>query len=135
MPVEFIILLICVGIGSVVGVLAGMLGIGGGLIIVPALTYILSYFLGIAFFDDYHSDRDVLIDHYFNWITSSRAHFALGNVNREIVLYCALGIALGASLGAQTASILDGKVLKGAFAALVILVALQMIFGKNRAPQ
>lgn len=132
MPVEFIILLICVGIGSIVGVLAGMLGIGGGLIIVPALTYILSYFLGLSpFLTITIAIATSLSTIILTGLSSSRAHFALGNVNRDIVMYCALGIALGASFGAQTASILDGKILKGLFAALVILVALQMIFGKK----
>lgn len=48
---EISIFLICIMLGSVVGLSAGLLGIGGGLIVVPALTYLLSYFLGITPFD------------------------------------------------------------------------------------
>ncbi len=132
MPVEIIILLFCVGIGSIVGILAGMLGIGGGLIIVPALTYMLSYFLGLSpFLTITIAIATSLSTIILTGLSSSRAHHALGNVKRDIVWYCALGIAFGASFGAQTASVLDGRILKGIFAGLVILVALQMILGKK----
>ena len=43
-----VILLSCVLLGSVVGILAGMLGIGGGLIIVPVLSYLLVHLLGMT---------------------------------------------------------------------------------------
>ena len=43
-----VIVLSCLILGSVVGVLAGMLGIGGGLIIVPALSYLLIHFMGMT---------------------------------------------------------------------------------------
>lgn len=39
-----VILVSCLLLGSIVGILAGMLGIGGGLIIVPALSYLLVHF-------------------------------------------------------------------------------------------
>ena len=42
-----LIFVCCLGIGLVVGLLAGMLGIGGGLIIVPALSYLMFHFLAI----------------------------------------------------------------------------------------
>ncbi|MEC7528686.1 MAG: sulfite exporter TauE/SafE family protein, partial [Pseudomonadota bacterium] len=43
-----VIIVSCLMLGSVVGILAGMLGIGGGLIIVPALSYLLIHFLGMT---------------------------------------------------------------------------------------
>ena len=43
-----VIVLSCLILGSVVGVLAGMLGIGGGLIIVPVLSYLLIHFMGMT---------------------------------------------------------------------------------------
>ncbi|MEC9062041.1 MAG: sulfite exporter TauE/SafE family protein, partial [Pseudomonadota bacterium] len=41
-----VIIFSCLVLGSVVGILAGMLGIGGGLIIVPVLSYLLIHFMG-----------------------------------------------------------------------------------------
>jgi uncharacterized membrane protein YfcA len=132
MPIELVILVICVGIGAVVGVLAGLLGIGGGLVIVPALTYMLSHFLGLSpFLTITIAIATSLSTIILTGLSSSRAHYRLGNVDKTIVLYCALGIAVGASLGAQAASVMDGRVLKGLFAALVILVAANMVFGKK----
>ena len=43
-----VIIVSCLILGSVVGILAGMLGIGGGLIIVPALSYLLVHFMGMT---------------------------------------------------------------------------------------
>lgn len=41
MPDMLWLLLMCLGLGAVVGLLAGLLGIGGGLLIVPALVWML----------------------------------------------------------------------------------------------
>ncbi|MFT7506519.1 MAG: putative membrane protein YfcA, partial [Gammaproteobacteria bacterium] len=43
----FIFFLLCLILGSVVGVLAGLLGIGGGLIIVPAFLFMAQHLLNI----------------------------------------------------------------------------------------
>ncbi|MGY0621638.1 MAG: hypothetical protein ACW7DO_05195, partial [Paraglaciecola chathamensis] len=45
MDPALLILLVCSILGAVVGLLAGMLGIGGGLIIVPSLLYLLTHYL------------------------------------------------------------------------------------------
>jgi uncharacterized membrane protein YfcA len=134
MSPEWFIFLACLALGAVIGLLAGMLGIGGGLIAVPVLTYLLSHVLDISPFEAITiAIATSLATIILTGLSSSRAHFKLGNLQRDIILYCGIGIALGATLGAQTASVLDGRVLKGTFAVLVILVALQMMFGKKKA--
>ena len=47
----------------------------------------------------------------------------------------AVGIAFGAIVGAQVASHISGELLKDVFAVLVILIAMQMIFGKQKASE
>lgn len=128
----YIVLLLCMVLGSVVGVFAGLLGIGGGLIIVPALLFILQYYLNI---DVEHgmpmAIATSLSTVIFTGLSSARTHLKLGNIDKEIVTYCAIGIAVGASLGAFFASQISGVLLQRVFAGLVILIALQMVFGRN----
>ena len=69
----------------------------------------------------------------FTGMASAFAHYKLGNIQRYVVFYTGVGIALGAIVGAQVASHISGELLKDVFAVLVILIALQMIFGKQKA--
>ncbi len=122
----------CLGLGIVVGLLAGLLGIGGGLIIVPALSYLLVHGL--------HLDTELVMPMavatslstiIFTGSSSALAHYRLGNINRYLVLWCGVGIAVGAVVGAQVASGISGHTLKNVFAVLVMLIALQMVFGRS----
>ena len=127
-----LIFVCCLGIGLVVGLLAGMLGIGGGLIIVPALSYLMVHFLAI--------DMDTVMPMavatslstiIFTGLSSARAHHKLGNINRFVVLYSGIGIAVGSIAGAHLASAISGHMLKDIFAVLMMLVAAHMVFGKR----
>lgn len=113
--------------------MAGLLGIGGGLIIVPVLLYILPHILGIseqqAMLIAVATSLSTVI---FTGLSSARSHMKLGNMDKTIVPLIALGMAFGAMLGAIFATTISGHLLKQIFAALVILIALQMVFGRNR---
>lgn len=133
MEVVFIVFLLCLALGSLVGIIAGLLGIGGGLIIVPVLLFMLQHYLNI----DVEHGMPIAIATslstvVFTGLSSARTHFKLGNIDNSIVIYCAIGIAVGASLGAFFASKISGVLLQRVFAALVIIIALQLIFGRNR---
>lgn len=134
MDPTFIIFLSCMAIGTVVGLLAGMLGIGGGLIIVPALSYLMVHLLPLS------ADTVMpvavatsLSTIIFTGASSARAHYKLGNLKKELVVITGVGIAAGAIVGAQIASHISGHLLKNIFATLVILIAAQMLFGKREA--
>ena len=115
------------------GVLAGLLGIGGGLIIVPALVYLLvehlQLSLSVAMPMAIATSLSTII---LTGLSSSRAHYKLGNLNFDIVLWCAGGISIGAVIGAQVASSIPGEMLKSIFAYLVLAIAAQMVFGGKR---
>jgi uncharacterized membrane protein YfcA len=119
--------------GSAVGVLAGLLGIGGGLIMVPALVYLfvnsLELNLSLAMPMAIATSLSTII---LTGLSASWAHYKLNNLNRFVLIWSGLGIAAGAILGAQLASILSGEVLKDVFAFLVILIAIQMVIGGRR---
>ncbi|MDM7861678.1 sulfite exporter TauE/SafE family protein [Alteromonas sp. ASW11-36] len=132
MDVLFILVISCLLLGGVVGVMAGLLGIGGGLIIVPVLTYLLAELLQIA------PQETIVIaiatslsTIIFTGISSARAHYRLGNLQRHIIVWCGFGIGLGAIVGAQIASAIPGTALKLIFACLVIAIALYMLFGRR----
>jgi len=131
MDVVIIVFLFCLVLGSVVGIFAGLLGIGGGLLIVPAFLFMLQHLLDIDV--EYGMPMAIatsLSTVIFTGLSSARTHLKLGNIDKEIVIYCALGIAVGASLGAFFATKISGVLLQRVFAGLVIVIALQMIFGK-----
>ena len=108
-----IIFVSCLVLGVVVGLLAGMLGIGGGLIIVPVLSYLLIHFAGMTV----ETVMPVAIATslstiIFTGMSSAFAHYRLGNIHKPTVLYTGFGIAIGAILGAQIASHISGALLK-----------------------
>lgn len=120
-------------LGALVGVLAGMLGIGGGLIIVPALLYIFTHYLAIPI--DMAMSMAIatsLSTIIFTGFSSAFAHYKLGNIRRGIVFWCAVGITVGALIGPQIATRLPADGLKTTFAVLVILIAMQMLFVKPK---
>lgn len=132
-PLLFIVFC-CVALGCLVGVLAGMLGIGGGLLIVPVLAYLLKSQLHLGL--EHAIPMAVatsLSTILLTAFSSSRAHYRLGNIDPNIVLRCGLGMAIGATLGAQLAIRLPGDVLQNVFAVLVLLVAVKMLFVANKA--
>ncbi|NMH60342.1 sulfite exporter TauE/SafE family protein [Alteromonas ponticola] len=127
-----IIFACCLVIGLIVGFLAGMFGIGGGLVIVPALTYLLMSVAGLPLEQVMPmAVATSLSTIIFTGYSSARAHYKLGNLKRNIVIWCGVGISVGAIAGAQVASAISGAMLKNVFATMLIVIALQMIFGKR----
>lgn len=128
-----ILMLLCLLMGAVVGVLAGLLGIGGGLIIVPALLYMLQTLMGVevehAMPIAIASSLSTVI---FTGLSSARSHYLMGNLDSKIFKYSALGIIVGALLGAQFATSISGVLLQRIFAALVVCIAIQMVVSRNR---
>ncbi len=113
--------------GCVAGVLAGLFGIGGGIVIVPVLELALG-FLGVDPAIRMHiavaTSLAVIIP---TSISSARAHAAKGAVDFEIVKRWALFVLIGSLAGAWIASQFDSRVLAAVFATLALLVALKMV--------
>lgn len=122
---EFIIYLV---LGGFAGVMAGLFGVGGGMIIVPVLVY--SFALqGFALEVLTHMAVGTsLATIAFTSINSVRAHNKVGAVRWSLFLWMALGIVFGSILGALTASILSGPVLQKIIGVFAICVAIQMAF-------
>lgn len=112
--------------GLVTGVLAGLMGVGGGLVIVPAMTLI---FDAQGFPHAYLAHTVLgtsLATIVFTSISSFRAHHKRGAVNWRIVRDITLGILVGTFCGTWVASQLSTNFLKIFFAIFLYFVAAQM---------
>ena len=118
-------------IGAFAGVLAGLLGVGGGIILVPAFYYAFSA-LGY--------DSSQLMQMCLGTslatiiVTSTRsvmAHNKKGAVEWDILKTWAPGIAIGALIGVLVVSSLRSVVLQSIFGGLGITVGLYMTFGQS----
>jgi uncharacterized membrane protein YfcA len=120
-------------IGTCTGFLAGLLGIGGGMLMVPFLTVILTH---RGFPADYTVKAAVatsLATICFTSLSSVRAHQQRGAVLWHVVKVLAPGILVGSLVGARVAVALPGKVLGIVFAVFVAFSATQMLL--NRKPE
>jgi len=128
-----LVLLVCLVLGAVVGLFAGLLGIGGGLIIVPSLLYLLIEHvhlpLEVAMPMAIATSLSTIV---LTAISSSRAHYKLGNLRQFYLLWTGLGISMGAIIGPQFATTIPAEALKTLFAALVLVIAGQMVFLGNK---
>ena len=126
---EWILLAVAmVATGCVAGVLAGLFGIGGGIVIVPVLEAVLGL-LGVDAAIRMHVAVGTSLATIIpTSISSARAHHRRGAVNLDIVKRWALFVLVGALLGAWVASQVHSRVLAAVFATLALLVAVKMVF-------
>ena len=121
-------------IGLCTGFLAGLLGIGGGMLMVPFLTFILT---AKGFPADYTVKMAVatsLATICLTSLSSVRAHHKRGAVLWPIVRLLTPGILLGSLVGAQFAAALPGKLLGILFAIFVAFSATQMFIDRKPKP-
>ncbi len=117
--------------GAVAGLLAGLLGIGGGLVIVPMLVFCFSL---------QHIDPMVtmhlalgtsMASIIFTSVSSFRAHHKRGAVEWPLVRRIVLGIFVGTFLGSCLAARMSTSFLKGFFVVFLYYVATQMLLNKK----
>ena len=114
--------------GCAAGVLAGLFGIGGGIVIVPVLEAVLS-FLGVDAAIRMHvAVATSLATIIPTSISSARAHHKRGAVDIALVKRWSPYVLAGAVLGAWLASQLHSRVLAIIFATLAFLIAMKMLF-------
>ncbi|MDH3620031.1 MAG: sulfite exporter TauE/SafE family protein [Gammaproteobacteria bacterium] len=114
--------------GAVAGVLAGLFGIGGGIVIVPVLETALG-FVGVDPAIRMHVAVGTSLATIIpTSISSARAHHARSSVDVEIVKRWAVFVLAGSLLGAWIASMVHSNVLATVFATLAFLVAVKMLF-------
>ena len=111
-----------IGIGS--GILAGMVGVGGGLVIVPALVY--------AFKMDQHTAQGTSLAVLLppTGLFAFIQYYKAGHVQVPIAIMIAIGVLAGGYFGGSWAQQLSGPALRKTFAAVMALAAVKMFFQK-----
>ena len=118
-------------LGSFTGFAAGLLGIGGGMLMVPFLTMLLStrgFPIDIVVKVAIATSLTTIL---FTSLSSVRAHHKRGAVRWEIVRTLAPGMVVGSIAGAQVAHLLKGNLLAITFAVFVGFMATQMLFKRE----
>ncbi len=132
MDIALQILAFCLLLGALVGFLAGLLGIGGGLVIVPVLLVLLPL--------TQVSDQVLmpmvlgtsLAAILLTSISTLIAHHRSGNIPKKILPYILSGIGFGALVGSYFADTIPSHLLKLFFACFVILMSFQMWLGAKK---
>jgi len=124
--------LFLLAMGAVAGMFAGLLGIGGGIIIVPVLAMVFTS-QGVSIDVLMHvAIGTSLATIVITSISSIRAHHKHQAINWPVVRVIAIGVFIGGLIGAIIAKIIPGKDLKLIFSIFMFLIAAQMYLG-NRA--
>mgnify|MGYP001825798165 FL=1 len=113
--------------GAAAGLSAGLLGIGGGLIIVPILFFIFSHQQIASEHVMHMALATSLATIIVTSLSSARAHHKRGAVLWPIVFDLSPGIIIGAWLGAMFASALTSNTLRPVFGVFELLVAIHLL--------
>jgi len=124
MTIQTIVLLAIIGLAA--GILSGMIGIGGGIIIVPALVFVLGFTQQQA----QGTSLGLLLLPV--GILAVMNYYKAGYIDVKVVgIMCATFI-LGGWLGSKVAISLPQETIKKIFAIVLIVVALKMLFLDKR---
>ena len=122
-PLEILALL---AIGLTAGVLAGLLGIGGGVVMVPAMVLIVGL-------DQHVAQGTSLLVIIPAAAFGSFTHYRHGRLAIRDAAALALGGVLGAAVGSVTALSLDDQLLRKLFAILILAVAVRLLMTRRSA--
>lgn len=120
MDIQTIIILILIGVAS--GILGGMVGVGGGIIIVPALVY----FLGFSQHTAQGTSLGLIMLPV--GIFGVMQYYKQGHVDFKVVGILAVGFLTGSYFGSKIALSLSQESIKKLFAVLMIIIAVKMLF-------
>jgi len=119
-------------LGVVAGILAGLLGVGGGLVLVGALAWLLPLY-GVPKEAAMHAAlASSLASIVMTAASSAYAHHRRGSVLWPTVKWMVPGLVLGGWLGSGIAIGLDDQVLRWVVAVYCLLAAAQLLYGRSR---
>ena len=124
MPEPSVVLVL--GIGLAAGILSGVFGIGGGVIIVPALIYMAGFKQHSAT----GTSLAVLLPPI--GIGAMWEYYRHGNVNLRVAMIMAIAVFAGGWLGALVANRVAGPYLRLAFGLFVVVLGVSLIVGALR---
>ena len=112
-------------LGAFAGALSGLIGIGGGVIIVPSLVFLF----GFSQQEAQGTTLGLLVPPI--GILAAWTYYQQGYVNLKVAALICLGFVLGGLLGARLSINLPSNILEKIFGSALLLIALKMLFGHS----
>ena len=129
MIIQFLILFIS---GSIAGLLAGLLGLGGATIMVPLYLYYFKIQNQLPLSHQYHMAIGCSLAVIFiNSIFATREHYKAKTINFDVVKRFLPGLVLGILVGTYLSHLIGGLTLTKLFALFLALTAIQIFFQKK----
>ena len=116
--------LFCLMTGAVVGIVSGTIGIGGGIVLVPALVFLF----GLSQHQAQGTTLALMVPPI--GLLAAWTYYKHGFVDLRIAGLICLGFFFGGLVGARLATALSETVLTKVFGVALLLIALKMIFFK-----
>src|SRR3989338_9036193 len=117
-------LLLYILLGLIAGVLSGLIGIGGGIIIVPALVLLL----GLSQHQAQGTTLALMVPPI--GILAAWTYYKQGYVDLQMAAFICIGFFFGGFIGAKIATALSSVALERVFGAALFLVSVKMLFFK-----
>jgi len=117
-------ILLYILLGVVAGVLSGMIGLGGGIIIIPALVFWFGFSQHLA----QGTTLAMMVPPI--GILAAWTYYQQGYADLKVALLIGLGFFIGGLFGAKIATNLPNNVLQKIFGAVLLIISLKMIFNK-----
>jgi uncharacterized membrane protein YfcA len=117
-------ILLYVVMGLVTGAVSGLIGIGGGIIIIPALIYLC----GLSQHQAQGTTLALMVPPI--GLLAAWTYYGRGDVNLKIAAFVCIGFFVGGLLGAKLAVSIPELMLRRIFGASLLIIALHMIFTK-----
>lgn len=131
-PPEFVYFALAVAAAGVAGgLIAGLLGVGGGIVIVPVLFTVLEAMgtdPGIAIKVAVATSLATIV---LTSLSSARSHHSRGAVDYTLLRRWSVPVVIGVIIGTLIAGYADGRLLTGVFGTVALLVAINMAWRRN----
>ena len=118
-------ILLVIAIGCAAGVIAGLVGVGGGILFVPALTLVL----GLT---QLHAEASSLLAILPTSLVGPWRQHRYGNVDLRVAAWIGLGSVAGVQAGVLIAEALPEDVLRKLFGVLLLVTAAQLVWRTRR---
>lgn len=118
------LILLYIALGLAAGVLSGLMGIGGGIILIPALIYLF----GLTQQQAQGTTLALMVPPI--GLLAAWTYYRQGYVNFQIAIFVCLGFFIGGLFGAKIAIGLNNTILQKLFGAFLLMVGCRMVFFK-----
>ena len=118
---EIIIVLV---IGLAAGFLSGSMGVGGGIIVIPSLVFVMGFTMQQA------QGTSLALMTIPVMLVATINYYKAGSVNVKVALIMALTFVIGGYIGSKISIHIPEKIMKKAFGILMIIAAIKMMISK-----